>query len=209
MSWWDLGEWSGYPGSDLALGHIVCGFCNEAGKFSTIHHEAKRNQAGKVLNYDTLQCDNCGNLTMVFWSASTQPSARRQHGNHDFRTIPWPRKTTKFPRNWPEDVGRYWLQARRSLEGKNWDAAALMARSAVQLLVRHQGAKKGKLNHEIDDLADKGLLPPIMKDWSHEVRVLGQRKRASATRKRGRHRTGRQGRGRISDGTAGVHVRSA
>ena len=29
------------------------------------------------------------------------------------------------------------------------------------------------LKQEIDDLAKKGLLPPVMKDWSHEVRELG------------------------------------
>jgi hypothetical protein len=29
------------------------------------------------------------------------------------------------------------------------------------------------LKDEIDDLADKGLLPPVMKEWSHEVRILG------------------------------------
>jgi hypothetical protein len=48
-----------------------------------------------------------------------------------------------------------------------------MARSAVQLITRYQKARGGNLKQEIDDLADKGFLPPVMKDWSHEVRVLG------------------------------------
>jgi Domain of unknown function (DUF4145) len=48
-----------------------------------------------------------------------------------------------------------------------------MARSAIQLVARYQGAKGSNLKQEIDDLAEKGLLPPIMKEWSHEVRVLG------------------------------------
>ena len=92
---------------------------------------------------------------------------------HDFKIVPWPRQTTRFPEHWPDDVGRYWLQARRSLETKNWDAAALMARSAVQLVARYQKAVGSNLKQEIDDLADKGILPPIMREWSHEVRVLG------------------------------------
>jgi len=29
------------------------------------------------------------------------------------------------------------------------------------------------LKEEIDDLAAKGVLPPVMKEWSHEIRVLG------------------------------------
>ena len=34
------------------------------------------------------------------------------------------------------------------------------------------GAVGKNLRAEIDDLADKGLILPIMKDWSHEVREL-------------------------------------
>jgi Domain of unknown function (DUF4145) len=70
-------------------------------------------------------------------------------------------------------VGRYWLQARRSLEAENWDAAAVMARSAVQLIARYKKAKGSSLKQEIDDLGAKGLLPPVMVEWSHEIRVLG------------------------------------
>ena len=34
--------------------------------------------------------------------------------------------------------------------------------------------RKAKISRkEIDDLATKGLLPPVMKEWSHAVRVLG------------------------------------
>jgi hypothetical protein len=102
---------------------------------------------------------------MVFWSASDRL--------HDFHAMPWPRETTRFPDFWPPDVGRFWLQARRSLEGGNWDAAAVMARSALQLVMRLNGAAGNNLKREIDDLATKGLLPPVMVEWSHEVRELG------------------------------------
>jgi hypothetical protein len=65
------------------------------------------------------------------------------------------------------------MQAQRSIEGENWDAAALMARSALQLLLRHAKAVGGNLMKEIDDLAGKGLIPPIVKEWAHNLRVLG------------------------------------
>jgi hypothetical protein len=90
-----------------------------------------------------------------------------------FTTITRCRATNRYPEHWPEDVGRNWLQAQRSLEGQNWDAAALMARSAIQLILRYQEAKGSSLKAQIDDLANKGVLPPIMKDWAHEVRELG------------------------------------
>jgi hypothetical protein len=168
MSWWDLGEHTGYLGIDLSMSDITCGFCGENGNFENVHHiEKKHGSKRKILNYEILKCGNCGNYSMVFWSAS--PIARM----HDYKVVPWPLETVSFPKHWPEDIGRHWMQACRSLEGENWDAATIMARSAIQLAVRYQGASGHNLKEQIDDLAKKGILPPIMKEWSHEVRVLG------------------------------------
>ena len=169
MSWWDFGENSGYDGDKLAMYRIACAFCNEKGRLQLLHHHEKKN-GDKTLNFDIYNCGNCGNPIMIFWSASTSPGSRDMH---DYRTLPWPRSTTSFPEHWPKDVGRYWMQARRSLEGKSWDAASVMARSAIQLIMRYQEAQGDNLKQEIDDLAKKGILPPIMKEWSHEVRLLG------------------------------------
>ena len=172
MDWWDIGEWAGSSGDTLATHEIACAFCGAAGNFETVHH-LERTKAGgsrKVLNYDTLQCGHCGNLMFAFWSAAEHSFGSR--GIHAYRLLPWHQSTTAYPKHWPGDVGLYWVEARRSIEGKNWTAAALMARSAVQLVARSHGAKGNNLKQEIDDLADKGLILPIMKDWSHEVRDL-------------------------------------
>jgi Domain of unknown function (DUF4145) len=48
-----------------------------------------------------------------------------------------------------------------------------MARSALQLALRRHNAKGKSLKQEIDDFANQGLLPPMIKEWSHEVRELG------------------------------------
>jgi Domain of unknown function (DUF4145) len=172
MSWWDFGDHVGYPGGELALLRIECAFCGATGNFERVHHEAKKNPASaKTLNFDTFKCGNCANFIMVFWSASQYGHRDRMH---NFATLPWARETTKFPEHWPKDVGRYWMQAQRNLEGQNWDAASLMARSAIQLVLRLQKAKGANLKQEIDDLARRGILPPIMKEWSHEVSGIGQ-----------------------------------
>lgn len=47
-----------------------------------------------------------------------------------------------------------------------------MARSAIQLVARANGATGKNLKGEIEDLAAKGKLLPIMKEWAHEVREL-------------------------------------
>lgn len=90
-----------------------------------------------------------------------------------YHVLPWPTRVEKYPEHWPEAVGRQWMQAHRSLSDENWDAAATMARGSMQVALRHQGAAGKRLVDQIDDLASKGLLPPIMREWSHNVRDLG------------------------------------
>lgn len=165
-SWWKLGEWSGYRGSELAHNEITCPFCGECGNFSVEFSAQKKKPNGhKVLNFDTLKCGACASFVQVFWSGTRDL--------HDFRVQPWPLKISKAPDHWPEAIGRYWLQAKRTLKDENWDASAVMARSALQLAFREQGASGRTLRDEINDLADKGTLPNIMKEWAHEVRALG------------------------------------
>jgi hypothetical protein len=57
-------------------------------------------------------------------------------------------------------VKRFWNQAKGSLAGENWDAAAVMARSALQSALREKGAVGRGLKGEINDLVKKGILHP-------------------------------------------------
>ncbi len=172
FSWWDLGEGAGYRGDELEVERITCPFCKERGNFDVEHHAAKRkSNSSKTLNFDTLRCGNCTGYVLVLWSASEYASGFDRL--YQFRTLPWPLKLEKHPDHWPEGVGRFWLQARRTLKDENWDAAAVMARSAMQVALREHGANGGTLKQEVDDLADRGILPPLMKEWAHELRELG------------------------------------
>jgi hypothetical protein len=165
-SWWDLGEWSGQTGTTLAVYQITCPFCLERGNFkTTFHAEKKKPNSDKKLNFDTLECANCKGYVMCLWSAGDRL--------HACRVLPWPLRIEEYPKHWPENVGRYWLQAHRSTADENWDAAAVMARSALQVALRDQKASGANLKLEIEDLAAKGVLPPIMKEWSDSVRELG------------------------------------
>jgi len=170
-SWWQLGEGSGYRGEELAVYQITCPFCMERGNFTTVFHaEKKKPNSDKKLNFDTLECGNCRGYVMVLWSASEYGYGR---GMHDYYVLPGPLKLGEYPKHWPDQVGRYWLQAKRSLKEENWDAATVMARSALQAVLRDNKAEGNTLKKEIDDLATKGILPPIMKEWSENVREIG------------------------------------
>lgn len=165
-SWWSLGEWSGYRGAKLDYHNIICPFCGERGNFGLEFSAKKQKPNGhKTLYFDTLKCGVCAAFVQVFWSAS--------QNHHGFRAQPWPLKVTSAPSEWPESVGRYWLQAQRNIKDENWDAAAVMARSALQIALREQGASGRNFRDEIESLASQGVLPAIMKDWAHEVRGLG------------------------------------
>jgi hypothetical protein len=168
-SWWDLGEGSGYDGGELSLWRITCPFCLESGNFKTVYRAIKKKpNSSKSLNFDTLECGSCKGYVMVLWSAS-------EHGSrlHDFHVLPWPIRFEKHPEHWPKEVGRYWLQAKRNLMDQNWDAASVMARSSLQVALRDNKAEGNTLKQEIQDLASKGILPPIMKEWADNVRELG------------------------------------
>ena len=161
-SWWQLGEDYGQSGENLALYQITCPFCLERGNFDTAFHaEKKKPNSSKKLNFDTLKCGNCGGYVMVLWSASEHGFLQ---GLHNFRVLPWPLNFEKYPEHWPEAVGRYWLQAKRNIQDENWDAVVVMARSALQLALRDNNAIGNNLKQEIDNLAEKGILPPIMKE---------------------------------------------
>jgi hypothetical protein len=167
-SWWQLGEAYGIRGSDLALYKIRCPFCGECGNFAVASHfEKKKARGSKRLNFDTLECGNCKGYVMVLWSAS------ETGGLHNFEALPWPLDFDEYPEHWPESVGRYWMQAQANLAAENWDATVVMARSALQVALRDKHAQGRSLHHEIEDLAAKGLLPPLMKEWSHNLRELG------------------------------------
>lgn len=168
-SWWDLGEGSGFQGRELAKSRITCPFCFEKGNFSLAFDAVKKKaNSDKILHFSTLKCENCAGYVMALWSPTS--SYLDMHG---FMVLPWPKKVEEWPEEWPEAVGRYWLQAVKSLLDENWDAAAVMARSSLQIAFRDLGATGKNLKQEIDDLGSKGLIPPTMTDWSHEVRALG------------------------------------
>lgn len=170
-SWWELGEGMGIQGDKMEVWRLTCPFCGEKGNFALAHHaEKKKPNSSKRLNFDLYQCHNCIGFVQVLWSANGHSS---MHALYSYKVQPWPLAGKREPSpNWPEGMTRFWVQAHNSLSNENWDAANLMAQSALQFVVREQGAKKGNLKEQIDDLGKKGTLHPMMQDWAHEVRLL-------------------------------------
>jgi len=173
-SWWELGEGMGFPGSELDVWRLTCAFCGEKGHFSMVFHaEKKKPNSTKCLNFDVYKCTNCAGFVHVLWSAGEFLQGPGMRGLYSYQVLPWPLAGKPEPsKNLPEGMKRFWVQAHDSLRAENWDAANVMARSALQFVVRERGAKEAKLRDQIDDLAAQGILHPLMREWAHEVRLL-------------------------------------
>jgi hypothetical protein len=69
---------------------------------------------------------SCASYVMTLWSAADYGAI------HDFKVLPLAAKERVAPDHWPEAIGRFWVQAKSSLEQDNLDVAAVVARSALQ-----------------------------------------------------------------------------
>ncbi len=185
--WWTFGEHSGQFGSGFDSAYLNCPFCDTRGNFTQEYSQTKTSgDDRKKLNYETLKCGNCANLTMVFWSANSSNSYGAAARNiYSYRTLPFPLGKYEGSENWPEPVRRHWVQAKDNLSRNNLEAAAVMARSTLQ------GAIRGRLEPvegetptnqktfidlfgDINRLHEEGTIPNVLKDWAHEVRLFAR-----------------------------------
>lgn len=172
-SWWDLGEGVGYQGHEPTMALVECPYCGHKGRWTSIENKSRSNPSdGKVLNFEMLQCIECSNYSYMIWSKSLHCGPHNSH--HDYRVYPPPlhAKQIKAPRHWPEQVGKAWEQARKSLATDSWDAASAMAGRALQAALKEQGAKKERLVDQIKELGSADILPKPMIEWADEIRTL-------------------------------------
>jgi len=77
------------------------------------------------------------------------------------------------PQEYPDDVRENFDEALRSLNASNPRACVVMTRSSMQAATRQLQAKGGNLKEEIDDLADRHVIPESLRQWAHEIRDGG------------------------------------
>ncbi|MBX5183379.1 DUF4145 domain-containing protein [Rhizobium sp. NZLR5] len=75
----------------------------------------------------------------------------------------------------PEMARRFLQQAYETLHAP--DAAAVMAGSAVDAMLKQKGYEKGSLYERIDKALADNVLTQGMADWAHEVRLGSNRPR--------------------------------
>ncbi|MCX6740322.1 MAG: DUF4145 domain-containing protein [Candidatus Parcubacteria bacterium] len=133
---------------------IYCPYCHKyvelsnRGGFNSIHGE-----------YWMGQCNSCQKVILV--------------NNHS---------SEKYPMPLPEPIDSRILEPiRKDFEEANicfsasaFRAASVMARRAIQNICLDKGAdEKDKLEKQIEWLFSQGIITKDLKDWAHEVRLVG------------------------------------
>jgi hypothetical protein len=75
----------------------------------------------------------------------------------------------------PDPARHYLQQALETLHAP--DAAAVMAGSAVDAMLKHFGLTEGSVYSRIDQAVSQHILTPAMGEWAHEVRLGSNRLR--------------------------------
>jgi hypothetical protein len=109
-------------------------------------------------------CQSCGGGVMV----STDPN-NTQRVNAIF---PAPKEAHE---DIPEPARRFLQQALDTLHAP--DAAAVMAGSAVDAMLKHLQLTEGSLYSRIDKAVETHVITKAMGDWAHEVRLGSNRPR--------------------------------
>jgi Domain of unknown function (DUF4145) len=181
MRWWELlRDGACGRGETFDASELVCPYCRGRGSFSRVFRQVQpdeSNHSGGIYS-DVWKCAGCGNCAFVIWRTDPYPSPHGLQGAHRFSVAPSRRPDPKdfaVSENlqWPKSVGDAYVEACKSIATEAWNAAAAMARRAVQAATRAAGAKPGHPVDEIKQLQSVGKLTTLLADWANEVRLLG------------------------------------
>lgn len=154
---------------------IVCPYCDTKGKFKLGKEQHRDEGSGRFSSatWLFLNCQVCNNVVFVIYGMSS--SENYGLGSNTFDYVQFPRQSGQITghESWPANSSRYLVQAKQALKSQSWDAAAVMARSALQVVLREKGAAGKSLAAETNDLVQKGLLVASMAEWAKEIREGG------------------------------------
>lgn len=136
---------------------VLCPHCLSR---TVMDNPCSTSAAGTV--YSIRTCVNCGGAVYAI----------EGRGPAGFEII-YPTVRDTAPEDYPVQVSENFTEALRSLNSSNFKAAVMMCRSAMQAATRSLDAQGKDLKAEIDNLADRHLIPESLRDWAHEIRDGG------------------------------------
>ena len=160
--------------TDILQGVSRCPFCSKADPtltqvWSDGNYGTPRGDGGRKQRWAAYRCASCGSVLTACAAPGEglgDPSPLVQ------RVYPTPPKVADAIPALPK---RFLEQAVETLHAP--DAAAVMAGSAVDAMLKHLGYEEGSLYNRIDKARDDALLTQGMANWAHSVRLGSNRPR--------------------------------
>ena len=84
----------------------------------------------------------------------------------------------KAPEHVPDDVAQDFIEALDGLRRENWTSAGLMLRKVLQRSTTMLAPGDARFAHmtlmaRVDELAERHLITPAMREWAHIIRLDG------------------------------------
>jgi hypothetical protein len=145
-----------------------CGVANPAFFGLWISEQpVSRATRGPIFSWATFGCRSCGGVVLAKGNAYANPASAEVE-----EIIPAPKTAHE---DIPELPRNYLQQAFRTLHAP--DAAAVMAGSAVDAMLKELGYTEGSVYVRINKAVEDHALTKSMGDWAHEVRLGANRPR--------------------------------
>jgi|TARA_R100000049_G_C1922126_1_gene67170 hypothetical protein len=168
-----LGMVSNRKGEEIPTLNAVdkCPHCGVASPYLPLQWQGhtKGSKDSHVRLWGVFLCNSCGGLIAA---ASNNPDYLDFVLNYPNLIFPTPKRANE---DIPEVARRYLQQAMDTIHAP--DAAAVMAGSAVDAMLKDKGFVEGSLYSRIDSALSEGLLTQDMANWAHEVRLGSNRPR--------------------------------
>lgn len=122
----------------------------------------------KTIKYGIWTCHSC-NRPIVGEAVDTPTEGLQPFGER------YPEKVSRpdYPATVPPPVAADAREAHACFSIKSWRASVAMARRSLQAAAIEQGAPDKKLVAQVDWLEEQRLIPPLMKDVAHRIRLEG------------------------------------
>ncbi len=180
----DMGERTLPDSSQL---HGLCPRCNRHSNFELENspysiRTIPKQMTGIGLTYETvervvlLRCRACS-TGMVCCEEQRRPVykvANKNDATYWRAVFHWPLPSNIASPDVPTHIASVYMEAVTAMQANLPRAAATMARAALDAITMDKGDSNiNNLKKRLDDMATRGVLQPVLADWSHEVRLVG------------------------------------
>jgi len=151
-----------------------CPYCHNKAQFNYVSNNSFIAYNARVDPLDEKSAMQRNDVAMYKCCVCGGPVFARSHGKEPTTIDIYPVSIPSASKDIPKEARDIYIEALRCFDVKAWNAAATMCRRAVQECVLDKGGTGKTLYNQIDDLAGRRVITEDIKDWAHELRLLGR-----------------------------------